>query len=93
VDAERENLLTLEMEQLAKHPKVDKVVKVVPNDCLKCHKEGTKSGSLSDLTHKNHFGNPAENYFVTTYKGDCLNCHTLDMNTFKMGIKSGPANW
>jgi cytochrome c551/c552 len=79
--------------KIENHPPVDKIAKTVPNDCFMCHKEDTKAGVLDVATHKQHFSNPEKNEFVTKYKGDCLNCHSLDMNTFKMGVKSGPANW
>ncbi len=79
--------------KIENHPPVDKITKTVPDDCFMCHKEDTKVGVLNVATHKQHFSNPEKNEFITKYKGDCLNCHTLDMNTFNMGIKSGPANW
>jgi hypothetical protein len=79
--------------KIENHPPVDKISKTVPTDCFMCHKEDTKAGVLNIATHKQHFSNPEKNEFITKYKGDCLNCHSLDMNTFKIGIKSGPANW
>ena len=93
VSDERDYRLNIELAHLEKHPKIDQIVKVAPADCLKCHKEGAKAGPLNLITHRSHYENPTENHFVSSYKGDCLNCHSLDMNTFKMGMKSGPANW
>jgi hypothetical protein len=81
------------LKKVEKHPAIEKMVKTVPSDCLKCHKEGSKAGLFNLITHKNHFSNPQENAFVSNYKGNCLACHTLDKNTFIMSIKSGPANW
>ncbi len=93
VDDEKDYRLPAELKHVEKHPQIEKIVKIVPNDCLKCHKEGTKPGDFNSVIHKIHFSNPQENHFVLHYNGDCLNCHKLDMNTFKMGVKSGPANW
>jgi hypothetical protein len=81
------------LKKVEKHPAIEKMVKTVPSDCLKCHKEGSKAGLFNLITHKNHFSNPQENAFVSNYKGNCLACHTLDKNTFVMSVKSGPSNW
>ncbi len=94
VDEERDYRLNIEVKKFEKkHPPIDKMVKKVPDDCLKCHKEGSKSGALGEKVHKDHFSNPKENVFVANYNGDCLNCHTLDLNTGVMSFKSGAANW
>lgn len=93
VSDEKDYRMPAELKNIEKHPPVEKLVKVVPNDCLKCHKEGAKAGAFNQVIHEVHFSNPKENHFVSNYKGDCLNCHTLDMNTYKMSVKSGPANW
>jgi hypothetical protein len=93
VSDEKDDRMPAELAHFEKHPPIDKVVKVVPKDCGMCHKPDAKAGALSQLTHKNHFQKPSENTFVTNHNGDCLSCHSLDMNTFKMGVKSGPANW
>ncbi len=85
--------LNAELAKNPKHPKIDKVVKVVPNDCAICHKEGAKVGVLSLIAHKNHYANAKENAFVTNYQGACLNCHSLDPATGAMTVKSGPKNW
>ncbi len=93
VDDEKDYRLPVGLSKIKNHPPIEKVVKTVPNDCMLCHKENTKAGPLNLITHKDHYQQPEKNNFVSVYKGDCLNCHSLDMTTFKMGIKSAPANW
>jgi hypothetical protein len=89
----KDTSMPAKLKNVEKHPPVEKIVKVVPDGCNMCHKEGSKTGSLNMVTHKQHFSNPNTNEFITNYKGDCLSCHVLDMNTFEMKVKSGPANW
>lgn len=80
--------------QIKGHPDVAKIVKKVPNDCALCHKGGSgKAPALSNLVHEVHFTNAAKNAFVTVYKGACLNCHQLTVDTGDMKVKSGAANW
>jgi hypothetical protein len=75
------------------HPDITKVVKNVPTDCAMCHKPNTKAGPIADALHKVHFADPTKNVFVTTYGGQCLNCHKLDVTTGAMSVKAAPANW
>ena len=75
------------------HPKIDKIVKTAPNDCSKCHKKGTKAGLINLAIHRMHFQNPKENHFIAIYKGNCLSCHKLNLQTYEMEMKSGKANW
>jgi len=93
VSDEKDYRMPAEIAHVENHPPIDKVVKIVPKDCGMCHKPDAKAGALNLVTHKFHYQNPSENHFISNYNGDCLNCHSLDMNTFKMGVKSGPANW
>jgi hypothetical protein len=85
--------ISAELAKISGHPKVDKIVKTVPKDCLMCHKAGGKAPSLDTVMHKVHYAKPSENAFVTAYKGACLNCHALDLSTGEMSVKSGPKNW
>jgi hypothetical protein len=85
--------LNVELANLDGHPKIDAIVKNVPQDCLMCHKEGAKAGPLNLITHKDHYRNPADNAFVNNYKGACLNCHSVAPGSGKMAVKSGPKNW
>jgi len=82
-----------ELAKIDGHPKVEKIVKTVPKDCLMCHKTGAKAPELQKVIHRVHFDKPASNPFVTVYKGACLNCHALDQTTGAMSVKSGPKNW
>ena len=75
------------------HVNVDAIVKQVPKDCTMCHKPGAPSGSMQQVTHKDHYQNVEENDFVNKYQGSCLSCHTLNSDTGVMGKKSGPKNW
>jgi len=85
--------LNAELANVEGHPQVDAIVKNVPQDCLMCHKEGTKAGPLNLITHKYHYRNPNDNHFVSYYQGACLNCHSVSPGSGKMTVKSGPKNW
>ena len=89
----RDYRLNVEVANVDGHPKIDSIVKKVPNDCLMCHKEGAKAGPLNLITHKDHYRNPSENHFIAYYQGACLNCHSVDTASGVMSIKSGPKNW
>ena len=93
VNDERDYRLNVGLKQIAKHPPIDKMVKKVPDDCMKCHKEGSKAGAMSDVLHKSHFSKGKESHFVSNYSGECLHCHSIDLGTGVMGVKSGPSNW
>jgi len=93
ISADKDYSIPAELAKVDGHPKVNKIVKVVPKDCMKCHKEGRKSGPIGPIVHEKHFENPSENHFVKKYGGDCLNCHSLDLKTGVMSVKSGNANW
>ena len=75
------------------HPKIDTIVKVIPETCFMCHKAGPKPPALSPLLHKAHYAKGADSAFVKVYQGACLNCHKLDLATGKMSVKSAPKNW
>jgi hypothetical protein len=89
----KDSRVTAELAKINGHPKIDKIVKIVPKDCLICHKAGPKPPVFNLAMHKVHFAKPSENAFVTAYKGACLNCHSLDLSTGQMSVKSGPKNW
>jgi hypothetical protein len=85
--------LNVMLSKLPKHPKVDAIIKVAPTDCGMCHKEGAKMGSLFSVVHKAHFAKKADSQFIKLYDGACLNCHTMDLATGLVSVKSGPKNW
>ena len=85
--------LNVELANLSGHPKIDAIVKNVPQDCLMCHKEGAKAGPLNLITHRDHYHNPGDNAFINFYQGACLNCHSVSPGSGKMAVKSGPKNW
>jgi hypothetical protein len=85
--------LNVSLAKLGKHPKIDAIVKKIPDSCLMCHKEGGKVSALNLMLHKAHYEKGADNAFVKFYQGACLNCHKLDAASGKMSVKSGPKNW
>lgn len=85
--------LPAELAKIKGHPKIEKIVKTVPKDCTMCHKESGKVPALNLVLHKVHYARPADNAFVNFYKGACLNCHALDVDTGDMSVKSGQKNW
>ena len=75
------------------HPDITSIVKNLPGDCGMCHREGSKAGAISLQTHRIHYQNASENHFVTSYGGECLACHSLNVEDGVMTVKSGKANW
>ena len=83
-----DNSLPTVLEGIENHSKYVKMIKVVPDDCKKCHKEGNeKAGSLSVVIHKTHFGEG--NKFAADYGGDCRYCHSMDAAAGTVVVKSG----
>jgi hypothetical protein len=76
-----------------KHPNIAAMVRTVPDGCMVCHKEGGQAGPLNKQTHRIHYANPGSNKFITVDHGSCLACHTLDVKTGIIKLKSGPKNW
>jgi hypothetical protein len=89
----KDNRLTVVLAQVRGHPDISKIVKTVPGDCGLCHAEGRNAPPLNTVIHKVHYDRPAENSYVTVYKGVCLNCHALDAKTGGMIVKSAAKNW
>jgi hypothetical protein len=85
--------LTVSLAKIQGHPKIDAIVKTLPDSCLICHKAAGKAGPLNIIMHKAHYEKGAENPFVQSYQGACLNCHKLDTATGKLTMKSSPKNW
>ena len=85
--------LNVSLAQTGEHPKIDAIVKKLPQDCMMCHKEGGKVAALNLMLHKAHYEKASESAFIQFYQGACLNCHKLDAASGKMSIKSGAKNW
>jgi hypothetical protein len=85
--------LNVSLAQVKGHPKIDAIVKKLPQDCMMCHKEGGKVAALNLMLHKAHYEKAGESAFIQFYQGACLNCHKLDAASGKMSIKSGAKNW
>lgn len=80
--------LNVIMKDIASHPPIDSMITNVPGDCSMCH----SGNALSVVVHKSHYLNPTDNDFVEDY-GNCLNCHSLDLTSWSMTVKSGIKNW
>ncbi len=89
----KDTLLPAMVAKVSGHPKIDKIVKTVPKDCMICHKAGGKAPEMNLVSHKVHYSNPAKNGYVNDYQGSCLNCHALNVDTGAMAVKSGAKNW
>jgi cytochrome c5 len=93
-DGATDNRLNAVLAKIKGHPDISKVVKTIPADCEMCHKGGTgKAPLIAQVAHEFHYKEAATNVFVTTYGGQCLNCHALVVDTGVMKTKPGPANW
>ena len=75
------------------HPDVGVIMNTLPDDCYMCHKEGGAESPITRITHQQHFESPGDNDFITKYEGSCLACHSVDINTGEVTVKSGPKNW
>lgn len=77
------------------HPKVAAQARTetIPDLCLGCHGEdSTYAPPFARLLHLIKFAQPedlAENHFITSYRGQCTYCHTLNKDTGVMSVKSG----
>ena len=92
-DGDHHDRLDEAVANLEGHPKVAPMMRVVPKDCMMCHKQGGSASPLSQSAHQQHYENPSENHFVTEYQGACLHCHTMDTETGSMAAKNGDKNW
>lgn len=75
------------------HMSVDDDIEEVPGDCLECHSEEGGAWMMSELSHMLHFQDPTNNAFVIDQGGSCLSCHTMDVETGAVAVKSGQKNW
>jgi hypothetical protein len=74
-----------------KHPDVS-WIKVIPDDCLKCHKRDSQQAPpFARLLHTIHLVGGKENHFLTKARGTCTSCHKLDQKTGAWHIGSGLA--
>lgn len=73
-----------------KHPDVGALVKVIPDDCLMCHRGGSeKVPEFEVLLHAIHLTGGADNHYIMNFGGQCMNCHKLDAKTGKWHLGSG----
>lgn len=75
------------------HKNVDKMVETIPTDCMDCHSEDGGFGELYEFIHPAHYSDPANNAFVVDHEGKCTHCHSMDVDTGEVSLKSGPKNW
>jgi cytochrome c553 len=72
-----------------KHPAAEDSLEDIPSACLDCHgTDSKKAPPFSKLMHLVHLTG-AKNEFVTAFKGDCTNCHKLDVKTGEWSLPSG----
>jgi hypothetical protein len=75
-----------------KHPDVAGQIKIIPDDCLKCHKRDAQMAPpFAKLLHTIHLAGGPENHFLTMAKGTCTSCHKLDLKTGAWHMGSGAA--
>jgi len=91
--ADKDYRLNVSLAKIQGHPKIDAIVKKLPDSCMICHKAGGKVSPLNIMLHKVHYEKGAENPFVQFYQGACLNCHKLDAASGKLTMKSSAKNW
>jgi hypothetical protein len=89
----RDYRLNVSLKEIAGHPDITSIVKVLPKDCGICHRPDVPAGALNHITHRVHYQNPDENHFISAYQGSCLECHSLNVATGVMGMKEGDKNW
>jgi hypothetical protein len=75
-----------------KHPDVSAMIKIIPDDCLKCHmRNSLMVPPFAKLLHAIYLVGGMENPFLAYYRGTCTNCHKLDQKTGAWHIGSGEA--
>ncbi len=90
---DRDYRLKMGLAKIDGHSEMETIVKNLPQDCMKCHNAYSSIGYLGDIVHRDHYRKPSKNVFVIVYKGDCLNCHSIDPESGKTTLKYGPKNW
>ena len=85
--------LNVSLAKITGHPKIDALVKKLPDSCAICHKAAGKVSPLDIIMHKVHYQDFEKNPFVQVYQGACLNCHQLDAASGKLTMKSSANNW
>ena len=63
-----------------KHPNVAGMIKSqkIPTTCLSCHGEDS-SKPLYRALHTIHYTGGADNHFISSYKGFCTQCHSVNL--------------
>jgi hypothetical protein len=78
------------MQLKGRHPKVDKSLADIPNGCLKCHSQTSKSAPpFARLLHGLHLAGGAKNHYLSQFQGECTHCHKLDLKTGAWSFASG----
>ncbi|MHC4105261.1 MAG: hypothetical protein ACYSR9_10000, partial [Planctomycetota bacterium] len=79
--------------KVAKHPQIDEIVNTTSDDFKICRMESSETGALSKVVDKSHSSKGKDANFVKHMGGECLHCHSIDLETDAIAIKSGPSNW
>ena len=73
-----------------KHPDVQKLVHVIPDDCLMCHRKGSKTvPPFASLLHAIHLTGGKDNHFIVSAGGHCGHCHKLNKKTGEWSLGTG----
>jgi hypothetical protein len=73
-----------------KHPDIQALVKVIPDDCFMCHvRDSRVAPPFSKLLHEIHLVGGKDNHFLTKANGTCTSCHKLDEKTGMWHLGSG----
>jgi len=74
-----------------KHPNVAAMVKEIPKGCLTCHaKESKMAPAFATMLHAIHLTGGEDNPFLTTFQGECTDCHKLNATTGQWSLPSAP---
>jgi hypothetical protein len=73
-----------------KHPDIQALVKVIPDDCFMCHvRDSRVAPPFTKLLHEIHLVGGKDNHFLTKANGACTSCHKLDEKTGMWHLGSG----
>lgn len=74
-----------------KHPDATDALDDIPAACADCHSEDSKKAPpLAGMVHRIHLVGGDKNPFMTTYQGECTDCHKFDAAKGTWSMPSGP---
>lgn len=73
-----------------KHPKADEALSDIPNGCLKCHSQESRTAPpFARMIHGLHLTGGEKNHYLSLFQGECTHCHKLDPQTGAWAFASG----